>query len=85
MASEYHEAFMLQPLGATIVPRRTASGYRLVIRSRSRTGMPIVDTMPIAFASIGEAMDHANREYGIEDCRIEPIAQPCARIDMPSL
>jgi hypothetical protein len=85
VASDYHDAFMLQPLGATIVPRRTAPGYRLVIRSRSRTGMPIVDTMPIAFASIKEAMDHANREYGIEDCRIEPIGQHRLRVEMPSV
>ena len=72
--NEHQDLFMLRPVGATIVERRSAPGYRLVLRSRSSTGMPIVETLPIAFASVEEAAAHAQVTYGIEHCRAEARA-----------
>jgi hypothetical protein len=74
--SEYQDVFMLRPVGATIVARRSGPGYRLVVRSKSRTGMPVVDTLPIIFSGIEVAAAHARQAYGIAECQVEATGQP---------
>ena len=77
--SEHQDLFMLRPIGATIVERRSAPGYRLVLRSRSSTGMPIVETPPLTFASVEEAAAHARMTYGIAHCRAEAMVAAVPR------
>ena len=61
---------MLRPIGASVVERRSAPGYRLVIRLRSRHGTPVVETLAVAFGTVEEAIVHAETAYGIANCSV---------------
>ena len=69
--SEHQTQLMLCPIGASVVERRSASGYRLVVRSRSRYETPVVETLATAFATVEEAIAHAEMAYGIPNCRVQ--------------
>jgi hypothetical protein len=53
----------------TIVARRSGPGFRLVLCLLSRTGTPVLETLPDSFDSIESAERYATVELGV------PIAQ----------
>ena len=50
---------------ATIVARRSGPGFRLVLCLRTRSGTPVLETLPDSFASVASAA-----RYAIEQLRI---------------
>jgi hypothetical protein len=67
-----------RPLKANIVARGSATGYRLVLRSLSKSGMPLVETIPMTFQSVEEARAHA-LSYGVMSGQIDAPALPPQR------
>jgi hypothetical protein len=53
----------------TIVARRSGPGFRLVLCLLSRTGTPVLETLPNSFDTIANAEHYATQELGV------PIAQ----------
>jgi len=49
----------------TIVARRSGPGFRLVLCLRTRTGTPVLETLPDSFDSVASAERHAVEELGV--------------------
>lgn len=49
----------------TIVARRSGPGFRLVLCLRTRTGTPVLETLPDSFDTITSAERYATEELGV--------------------
>jgi hypothetical protein len=57
-----------------IVPRRSKSGYRIILYLTSGSGMPIIETLRKSFETLQVARQFSISEFGIEAQAIGSIA-----------
>jgi hypothetical protein len=58
-------------VAALVVPRRSGAGYRLVVKSKSARGMPIVETLEKVYSTVDDALNSAMFEFRLTRRAIE--------------